>query len=61
MLGEGDTKTAAMTDGLEKLREEEAALLLEDGFEAAGSNDLLWVKDGVCYGKEAALQTVRGN
>jgi hypothetical protein len=56
MLGEGEAKTAAMTDGLERLREEEAALLLENGFEPGGSNGLLWVKEGVCYGREAALQ-----
>ena len=59
MVGEGEAKTAAMTDGLERLREEEAALLLEDGFELAGSDGLLWLKECVCYGREAALQTVR--
>ena len=56
--GEAETRTSK---GFERLRKEEDALLFEGGFEPAGSSDLLWVKDGVCYGREAALQTVRGN
>ena len=60
MWTEGEAETSAPT-GFERLQEEEDALLFEGGFEPAGSSDLLWVKDGVCYGREAALQTVRGN
>jgi hypothetical protein len=58
MLDEGKAKTGA-TDGSKKVREEENALLLEDGFKLAGSDDLLWVKECVCYGREAALQAAR--
>ncbi len=43
--------------GFERLREEENAVLVEAGFEPAGSD--LWEKDGVCYGREAALQYAR--
>jgi hypothetical protein len=57
LLGEGEAKTGA-TNGFESLREKEDALLLEDGFELAGSDDL-WVKERVCYGREAALQVAR--
>ncbi len=59
MLGEGEAKTST-PNGFERLQEEEDTLLFKGGFEPAGSA-LLWVKDGVCYGREAALQTVRGN
>lgn len=54
-MGEGGAKTGAR-DGFNEVREEENALLIEEGFELAGS-DLLWVKECVCYGREAALQT----
>ncbi len=56
MSSEGEARTGA-TDGFEKLREEENAVLVEAGFEPAGSD--LWEKDGVCYGREAALQYAR--
>jgi hypothetical protein len=46
------------TDGFERRREVENALLFEDGFEPVQS-DLLWVKECVCYVREAALQTIR--
>jgi hypothetical protein len=55
--GEAETRTSK---GFERLRKEEDALLFEAGFELAGSSALMWVKDGVCFGREAALQTVRG-
>ena len=32
------------------------AQLREAGFESAGEDGLLWEKDGVCYGREAASQ-----
>jgi hypothetical protein len=57
MWAEGEAETSAPI-GFERLQEEEDALLFEGGFEPAGSV-LLWVKDGVCYGREAALQTAR--
>jgi hypothetical protein len=57
MLGEGEAKTRA-PGGLERFRGEEDALLLENGFEPAGSDDL-WVKERVCYGRVAALQVTR--
>jgi hypothetical protein len=56
-LGEGGEKAGA-PDGFERLRVVENTLLLEDGFEPVQS-DLLWVKESVCYGREAALQTTR--
>jgi hypothetical protein len=56
-LGEGEAKTGA-TDRFERHRVVENALLLEAGFEPVQS-DLLWVKESVCYGREAALQTTR--
>jgi hypothetical protein len=43
-----------------RLREEEDALLLEDGFEPVESG-LLWLKECVYYGREAALQEARKN
>jgi hypothetical protein len=54
MLGEADTKTAPMTDGLERLLEAEDAVLLKEGFEPVEGD--LWLKGSVCYGREAALQ-----
>jgi hypothetical protein len=51
-----DAKSEA-PGGLERLRKEEDALLLEHGFELEGSD--LCVKDGVCFGREAALQQAR--
>ena len=56
MVGEEDAKREA-PDGLERLRKGEDALLLEHGFELEGSD--LCVKDGVCFGREAALQQAR--
>ena len=56
-MGEGEAKTAAMTDGLERLREAEDAVLLKEGYEPVESG--LWVKECVCYGREAALQVAR--
>ena len=53
MLGEGEAETGVM-DEFERLREEEDALLVENGFEPVESN--LWMKDGVYYGKKTALQ-----
>jgi hypothetical protein len=55
-LAEAELKTTGPPDKLKELREEENALLLENGFEPVGSNDLLWLKECVCYGREAALQ-----
>jgi hypothetical protein len=59
MWAEGEAETSAPI-GFERLQEEEDALLFEGGFEPAGST-LLWERDGVYYGREAALQTVRRN
>jgi hypothetical protein len=53
MLGEGEAETG-VTNGFERLWEEEDTLLVEDGFEPVGSN--LWMKDGVYYGKKTAPQ-----
>ena len=53
MLGEGEAETG-VTNGFERLWEEEDTLLVEDGFESVGSD--LWMKDGVYYGKKTALQ-----
>ena len=55
---EWESETTGPTDKLRELREEENALLLENGFESVQINDLLWVKECVCYGREAALQIV---
>jgi hypothetical protein len=57
-LAERELETTGSPDKLKELRKEENALLLENGFEPVGSNDLLWVKECVCYGREAALQVV---
>jgi hypothetical protein len=38
-----------------KLREKEDLLLLDLGFEPAGED--LWRRDGILFGREAALQT----
>jgi hypothetical protein len=63
-LAEGESEeTTRMADKLNKPQEaeNENALLLENGFESVGSNDLLWVKESVCYGREAALQVAAGD
>ena len=52
-MGKGEAETG-VTNGFERLREEEDALLVENGFEPVGNN--LWMKDGVYYGKKTALQ-----
>ena len=52
-MGEWEAETG-VADEFERLREEEDALLVENGFELVGSN--LWMKDGVYYGKKTALQ-----
>jgi hypothetical protein len=44
-------------DRAERLREEEDTLLEAGGFELEGTD--LWVKEGVWYGREAALQNAR--
>ena len=45
----------------ERLRQEEDALLIAMGYKPVDGEDrLLWVKgDGVYYGREAALQSVK--
>jgi hypothetical protein len=58
-LAERGSENTGPTDKLKELREEENALLLENGFEPVGRNELLWVKECVCYGREAALQVAR--
>ena len=58
-MAERGSENTGATDKLRELRKEENALLLENGFEPVGSNDLLWVKECVCYGREAALQEAR--
>ena len=58
-MAERESETTGSPDKLKELREEENALLLENGFEPVGSNDLLWVKVCVCYGREATLQVAR--
>lgn len=61
-MAEGESEeTTRMADKLKKRQEAENALLLENGFESVGSNDLLWVKESVCYGREAALQVAAGD
>jgi hypothetical protein len=57
MLGKGEAKRGAQ-DEFKRLRDEEDALLFEAGFELVES-DLLWVKECVYYGREAALQEAR--
>jgi hypothetical protein len=54
----GKAKTAEAIDGFEWLQGVENALLIEEGFEPTESN-LLWLKESVCYGREAALQVAR--
>ena len=44
--------------GAERLRQEEDALLEAGGFEQEVGAEL-WAKEGVCYGREAALQKAR--
>ena len=58
-MAEWESETTGPTDKLRELRKEENALLLENGFESVESNDLLWVKECVYYGREAALQVAR--
>ena len=58
-MAERESEITGSPDKLKKRQEEENALLLENGFEPVGSNDLLWVKECVCYGREAALQVAR--
>ena len=53
-----EVKTAEALDGFEWLQEVENALLVENGFEPTESN-MLWLKESVCYGREAALQVAR--
>jgi hypothetical protein len=45
----------------ERLRQEEDALLIAAGYKPVDRrNGLLWVNgDGVCYGRQAALQVVK--
>ena len=38
------------------LRVKEEAILLEASFEPLEDDGMLWEKDGVCYGRQAALQ-----
>ena len=40
-------------------REQEDCALLAEGFEAAEEDGLLWRKNGLWYGREAALQQIR--
>ena len=40
--------------GVAKLRKREDSVLLSEGFEPAGGD--LWRRDGIYYGREAALQ-----
>ena len=54
----GKVKTAEAMDGFEWLQRVENALLLENGFEPTESN-LLWLKESVYFGREAALQVAR--
>jgi hypothetical protein len=44
-----------------RLQQEEDALLIATGYKPVDlENHLLWVKgDGVCYGRQAALQVVK--
>jgi hypothetical protein len=58
-LAERGSENTGPTDKQKELREEENVLLLANGFEPVESNDLLWVKERVCYGREAALQVAR--
>ena len=37
-------------------RAKEESVLLEASFEPLADDGILWEKNGVCYGKEAALQ-----
>jgi hypothetical protein len=46
------------TDGFERFRKEENAVLVEAGLEPARGTDL-WQKGTVCYGRVAALQNAR--
>jgi hypothetical protein len=54
----GKAKSAEAIDGFEWLQGVENAVLIEEGFEPTESN-LLWLKESVCYGREAALQVAR--
>ena len=65
-MNDAKAKTAASIvrpedwgDEAERLWKEEDALLEATGFEPEGTNDLLWTKGDVCYGREAALQSAR--
>jgi hypothetical protein len=46
-------------EGARKLRERDHAALEAAGFEQVEAG--LWAKEGVCYGREAALQKTRLN
>ena len=39
-----------------RIREKEETALLETSFEPLDENGMLWEKNGVCYGRQAALQ-----
>jgi hypothetical protein len=44
------------SEAAERLRERDDAVLEAAGFEQL--EDGLWVKEGVCYGRDAALQKI---
>ena len=46
-----------MRQGYKRLRERENSTLLRAGFEPVGDN--LWKREGVIFGREAALQYAR--
>jgi hypothetical protein len=48
------TERSEEQPGVAKLRKREDSVLLAEGFEPAGGD--LWRRDGIYYGREAALQ-----
>jgi hypothetical protein len=48
------TQSSEDQRGVAKLRKREDSVLLAEGFEPAGGD--LWRRDGIYYGREAALQ-----
>jgi len=48
------TQGSESQPGVAKLRKREDSVLLAEGFEPAGGD--LWRRDGIYYGREAALQ-----
>jgi hypothetical protein len=48
-------------EGVNDIRAKEEAILLEANFKPLEINGMLWEKEGVCYGRKAALQNAHSS